>query len=403
MKKFILVDPSFDGVTGDKWQYAVAFARSARINGYEFILLSARHSPKLPLIDGHAIDQRPIFRFAFYEHDKIVSRHHWTPAEVASRKRKYTDAALLQRQRFAAHVHAFPERLAAQQHRVAVFAEARQQRVARLRRRQPAVARRDPGGPRAHLLGRGRQGVLPQHDSAHRRRGATGHRSRRPAAQARDAPVGSADERDREQAGRDLLAGGHHRVVFARVVHRRHGPGPVDQLVRGAGHGGNHHRHLVADPAQQGHEITVGGATILPQHLWILAITLVIIGANKFYFYHTISGKAMRACSYNRRAAGLVGIDVRRMVLFSFIISSAMGSIAGIIVAPLMAMLIQLAVSRPGAPDEMADPVAVSNAVWGGDEAAARQDWKTAADMYERAVGHEQSNTAWLRKCRVGT
>jgi branched-chain amino acid transport system permease protein len=81
--------------------------------------------------------------------------------------------------------------------------------------------------------------------------------------------------------------------------------------------------------------IAIGGATILPQHLWILAITLVIIAANKFYFYHTISGKAMRACSYNRRAAGLVGIDVRRMVLFSFIISSAMGSVAGIIVAPL--------------------------------------------------------------------
>jgi branched-chain amino acid transport system permease protein len=81
--------------------------------------------------------------------------------------------------------------------------------------------------------------------------------------------------------------------------------------------------------------IYIGGATILPQHLWILAITLLIIAVNKFYFYHTISGKAMRACAYNRRAAGLVGIDVKRMVLFSFIISSAMGSIAGIIVSPL--------------------------------------------------------------------
>ena len=81
--------------------------------------------------------------------------------------------------------------------------------------------------------------------------------------------------------------------------------------------------------------IAIGGATILPQHLWILGITLLIIAANKFYFYHTISGKAMRACAYNRRAAGLVGIDVRRMVLFSFIISSAMGAVAGIIVAPL--------------------------------------------------------------------
>ncbi len=81
--------------------------------------------------------------------------------------------------------------------------------------------------------------------------------------------------------------------------------------------------------------ISIGGATILPQHLWILAITVVIILVNKFYFYHTISGKAMRACSYNPRAAGLVGIDVRRMVLFSFMISSALGSLAGIIVAPL--------------------------------------------------------------------
>ncbi|MBL0226477.1 MAG: branched-chain amino acid ABC transporter permease [Geobacteraceae bacterium] len=81
--------------------------------------------------------------------------------------------------------------------------------------------------------------------------------------------------------------------------------------------------------------ISIAGATILPQHLWILAITILIVFVNRFYFYHTISGKAMRACSYNRRAAGLVGIDVRRMVLFSFIISSAMGAVAGIIVAPL--------------------------------------------------------------------
>jgi branched-chain amino acid transport system permease protein len=81
--------------------------------------------------------------------------------------------------------------------------------------------------------------------------------------------------------------------------------------------------------------IELGGATILPQHLWILAITVIIIIANKIYFYHTISGKAMRACSYNRRAAGLVGIDVQRMVLFSFMISAAMGAVAGIIVAPL--------------------------------------------------------------------
>jgi branched-chain amino acid transport system permease protein len=81
--------------------------------------------------------------------------------------------------------------------------------------------------------------------------------------------------------------------------------------------------------------ISIAGATLLPQHLWILGITVVLITLNKWFFNHTISGKAMRACSYNSRAAGLVGIDVRRMVLLSFVISAAMGSLAGIIVAPL--------------------------------------------------------------------
>jgi len=81
--------------------------------------------------------------------------------------------------------------------------------------------------------------------------------------------------------------------------------------------------------------ITIAGATILPQHLWIFGITLCIIALNRFYFHHSVSGKAMRACSHNRRAASLVGIDVKRMVLIAFAISSAMGSVAGIITAPL--------------------------------------------------------------------
>lgn len=81
--------------------------------------------------------------------------------------------------------------------------------------------------------------------------------------------------------------------------------------------------------------IFLAGATILPQHLWILAITAILIIINRWFFYRTISGKAMRACSYNPRAAGLVGVDVRKMVLVSFVISAAMGSLAGIIVAPL--------------------------------------------------------------------
>jgi branched-chain amino acid transport system permease protein len=81
--------------------------------------------------------------------------------------------------------------------------------------------------------------------------------------------------------------------------------------------------------------INLAGATLLPQHLWIFAVTLLVIAGSRFFFHHTITGKAMRACSFNRRAANLVGISVGRMVLLSFVISSALGALAGVIIAPL--------------------------------------------------------------------
>ena len=79
----------------------------------------------------------------------------------------------------------------------------------------------------------------------------------------------------------------------------------------------------------------IGGATILPQHLWILGLSVLIIIASRIFFNHSVVGKAMRACSYNPRAAGLVGINVKNMVLLSFALSAAIGSMAGIIIAPL--------------------------------------------------------------------
>ena len=89
-------------------------------------------------------------------------------------------------------------------------------------------------------------------------------------------------------------------------------------------------------PMFSGNEpIILWGATIMPQNIWIFGITLIIIIANRLFFHHSIVGKAMRACSFNRVASSLVGIDVKHMVLFAFAISSAMGAVAGIIIAPL--------------------------------------------------------------------
>jgi branched-chain amino acid transport system permease protein len=79
----------------------------------------------------------------------------------------------------------------------------------------------------------------------------------------------------------------------------------------------------------------LGPATLLPQNLWVLGLTLVLVLALEAFFRRTLMGKAMRACAYNPRAARLVGIPASRMVQLSFALSALLGAGAGILIAPL--------------------------------------------------------------------
>jgi branched-chain amino acid transport system permease protein len=80
------------------------------------------------------------------------------------------------------------------------------------------------------------------------------------------------------------------------------------------------------------------GAMIQPQYLWVLGITIVVVILLNLFFNRTIIGKAMAACADNPEAASLVGINVKMMVLFSFALSAAIGSIAGIVITPISLM-----------------------------------------------------------------
>lgn len=78
-----------------------------------------------------------------------------------------------------------------------------------------------------------------------------------------------------------------------------------------------------------------GGATIIPQHIWIFAVTVFVMLFLHLFFKKTLMGKAMRATAVNRKAAALMGISVNRMILFSFTLSGALGAVAGMIIAPI--------------------------------------------------------------------
>ena len=81
--------------------------------------------------------------------------------------------------------------------------------------------------------------------------------------------------------------------------------------------------------------IRIAGASILSQHVWIVAIVLVTMLALWLLGERTQVGKAMRACAVDREAAQLVGIPAPRMVTLSFALSGTLGGLAGAIVCPL--------------------------------------------------------------------
>jgi branched-chain amino acid transport system permease protein len=81
--------------------------------------------------------------------------------------------------------------------------------------------------------------------------------------------------------------------------------------------------------------ITILGAHVSPQVLWVLGITAVVVVGLYGFLQATVTGKALRACAANRRAAGLCGINTRRMVNLAFVLSAGIGALGGCVVSPL--------------------------------------------------------------------
>jgi branched-chain amino acid transport system permease protein len=81
--------------------------------------------------------------------------------------------------------------------------------------------------------------------------------------------------------------------------------------------------------------LTLLGATLLPQSLWVLGVTALVVAALWFFFNRTLAGKAMLATSHNRLAAELVGIPTSWVLFVSFALSGALGALGGILVAPI--------------------------------------------------------------------
>ncbi len=81
--------------------------------------------------------------------------------------------------------------------------------------------------------------------------------------------------------------------------------------------------------------ISIMGAHISPQVLWVLGVSSLIMIILTLFFKYTLTGRSMRACSANPVAAALCGIPVKNRITLAFMLSGAIGAIAGCVVSPI--------------------------------------------------------------------
>lgn len=81
--------------------------------------------------------------------------------------------------------------------------------------------------------------------------------------------------------------------------------------------------------------VSIAGAHVSPQVLWVIGVCSFIVTALSLFFQCTSAGREMRACAANRMAATLCGINVRSRVTLSFMLSAAIGAAAGCVMSPI--------------------------------------------------------------------
>jgi branched-chain amino acid transport system permease protein len=74
------------------------------------------------------------------------------------------------------------------------------------------------------------------------------------------------------------------------------------------------------------------GANVSPVQMFILGTSILLMIVLQVFVKKTRLGKAMRATSQDRVMAGLVGIDVNRVISVTFMIGSSLAAVAGVMV-----------------------------------------------------------------------
>ena len=88
--------------------------------------------------------------------------------------------------------------------------------------------------------------------------------------------------------------------------------------------------------------IEIGGVLITPERLAIMGTVAVVVTGLMLFFRFSKLGKAMRATAQSQEAASLMGISVSGIFSKTWALGSALGGLAGVLIAPLIGINTEL-------------------------------------------------------------
>ena len=81
--------------------------------------------------------------------------------------------------------------------------------------------------------------------------------------------------------------------------------------------------------------ISIGGAAVSATDIFDLAIALAVVPLLTLFLNRTRTGRAMQATAQNPAVAEILGVDIDRMVLYTFLINAALAALAAFLITPV--------------------------------------------------------------------
>lgn len=81
--------------------------------------------------------------------------------------------------------------------------------------------------------------------------------------------------------------------------------------------------------------LQMAGAMFSSLDIWNIMVAAIVIISLQLFIRRTRQGKALQAVAQNREAAGIMGIDVQKMILLAFVINAVLVAFSASLAAPI--------------------------------------------------------------------